>query len=421
MHKNENRPGYKKTKVGWIPEGWGVNALQDISKLITKGSTPTTYGFAWAEPSPDAIPFLRSECVSANGFIESGLQYISDAAHASLSRSEVKPEDILMTITGNVGRVIRFPTKFRRANINQHIARIRVNSAAARNEFVFQSLELPFYSKHYQSIVTGQAYPQISLVQVRETPIPFPGLPEQEAIAEVLECWDRGIRNLELKIVKKRRIKKGLMQQLLSGKRRLPGFGAECRMVNGECRIPKDWKTVRLGKISAIRKGQQLSRIDQTETGEYPVLNGGVEPLGYTDKWNTEGNTITISEGGNSCGFVNFNAEKFWCGGHCYALAEDESKAVKPYLFQVLKHKQIPIMRLRVGSGLPNIQKKALEHFEIAIPPLEEQRVIAKVLAAADGEIEALDRKLALWKDQKKYLLQNLVTGTIRLPAFVKE
>ena len=225
--KNKNRIGYKKTRVGWIPEEWRVLELQAVSGRITKGSTPTTYGFSWVEPTPEAVPFLRSECVSKEGFSEDGLQYISKDTNAFLERSQIKSGDLLMTITGNVGRVVIFPEQYKFANINQHIARIRVNSNATESIFVFQALQLSFYSKYYRRILTGQAYPQISLKQVRETPIPLPPLSEQEAIAGVLECWDKGIKNLELRIEKKRNIKKGLMQQLLSGKQRLPGFSGE--------------------------------------------------------------------------------------------------------------------------------------------------------------------------------------------------
>ena len=153
----------------------------------------------------------------------------------------------------------------------------------------------------------------------------------------------------------KHQIRKGLHQKL---------FSSQPHLLSSS----KSWKSVRLGQIVDINKGQQLNRLDQTFPGAYPVLNGGTEPLGYTDKWNTEKNTITISEGGNSCGFVNFNIERFWCGGHCYKLDEDAAEVHKLYLFQYLKYMQTSIMRLRVGSGLPNIQKKMLAQFEVLLP-----------------------------------------------------
>ncbi len=91
-------------------------------------------------------------------------------------------------------------------------------------------------------------------------------------------------------------------------------------MIKQKITIPKGWEVLTLGNLSMIKKGEQLNRLDLIEFGEYPALNGGISPSGYTDNWNMEANTITISEGGNSCGYVNFNKRRFWCGGHCYAI-----------------------------------------------------------------------------------------------------
>lgn len=92
-----------------------------------------------------------------------------------------------------------------------------------------------------------------------------------------------------------------------------------------EIRFPEfvhdgEWKIVELSKLTDIYKGEQLNRIELTDNGKYPCQNGGINASGYTDKYNCEENTITISEGGNSCGYVNFMSTKFWLGGHCYKL-----------------------------------------------------------------------------------------------------
>lgn len=124
-----------------------------------------------------------------------------------------------------------------------------------------------------------------------------------------------------------------------------------------ELRFPEfkndgEWEEVTLGYLSQIVKGEQLNRIELTETGKYPCQNGGINPSGYTDKFNTNENTITISEGGNSCGYINYMTSKFWLGGHCYKLVVNH-RIDKSYLYQALKFNEEDIMRLRVGSGLP--------------------------------------------------------------------
>lgn len=197
---------------------WELKRLSSVSTFITKGATPTTYGFNW---EAHGILFLRSECVSARGLDLSQSMFISEEAHRATKRSEVTGGDILITITGNVGRIVRLPSDFGQANINQHIARIRITQIGADPDFVFHQLSRPEYLKHFNAIVTGQAYPQISLQQVREAEVQFPEMREQQAIATVLSDMDAEIQTLESRLTKARAIKEGMMQNLLTGRVRL--------------------------------------------------------------------------------------------------------------------------------------------------------------------------------------------------------
>lgn len=195
-----------------------TSKLGDICAFITKGATPTTYGFKW---ETTGIPFLRSECVSDHGLDMGQSMFISAAANTALRRSQVADGDILMTITGYVGRVIRLEG-VGVANINQHIARIRVKDPAFDPGFVYHYLSQRPMREYYESIVTGQAYPQISLVQVRETEIPSLPIAEQRQIAAALDDADAELAALQSRLTKARDIKTGMMQQLLSGRTRLP-------------------------------------------------------------------------------------------------------------------------------------------------------------------------------------------------------
>jgi type I restriction enzyme S subunit len=164
----------------------------------------------------------------------------------------------------------------------------------------------------------------------------------------------------------------------------------------------------KLGEISTIQKGEQLNSDTLKMSGLFPALNGGINISGFTDKWNTEANTISISEGGNSCGYVNFNKEKFWSGGHCYTILEIDLRVDALYLFQALKYNELAIMRLRVGSGLPNIQKKNLNDFNIFIPNILEQKKIANFLTAIDEKINQQQSQIEKVSHYKKGLLQQM-------------
>ena len=138
-------------------------------------------------------------------------------------------------------------------------------------------------------------------------------------------------------------------------------------------------------------------------------MNGGVVPSGYYNEYNTEANTISISEGGNSCGYVQFNTLPFWSGGHCYTLCDIKSELINPkYLYHYLKYKEQNIMALRIGSGLPNIQKKALEQFGIKLPDMTMQNRIAIALDTITKKIDVENRIKKSYQVQKSYLLSNL-------------
>ncbi|WP_086334124.1 restriction endonuclease subunit S [Campylobacter vicugnae] len=167
-----------------------------------------------------------------------------------------------------------------------------------------------------------------------------------------------------------------------------------------------EWENNNLGEICKIIKGEQINKLSLLENGKYYVLNGGISPSGYINTYNTLENTISISEGGNSCGYVKFNIEKFWSGGHNYTLNELKTKTL--FLYSFLKAKQQKIMALRVGSGLPNIQKNTLSNISISIPNSEEQEKIGAFFSKLDKLISLHQSKFEKLQKIKKSCLQNL-------------
>lgn len=185
--------------------------------------------------------------------------------------------------------------------------------------------------------------------------------------------------------------------------------------------VPGGWESNKLGAICKIKKGIQFNRIELADAGMYPCINGGITPSGYSDLWNTEAETITISEGGNSCGFVNYLTSKFWSGGHCYSLLDLKKGLDRGFLYQALKGRESLIMDLRVGSGLPNIQQKAIKEFDLLVPESpDEQCQIARILSKVDEAISQTEQLITKYRRLKTGLMQDLLTkgidahGTIR-------
>lgn len=176
----------------------------------------------------------------------------------------------------------------------------------------------------------------------------------------------------------------------------------------------ENWGKISLEDVCLIKKGQQLNKLDLESAGDYPCINGGISPSGYTEKWNTKANTITISEGGNSCGFVNMLRTDFWSGGHCYSLLYMKDKVDNEFLYYALKGRESLIMDLRVGSGLPNIQQKAIKKFEFIYPKDKtEQTTIASILSKTDQAIAHTEALIVKYTRIKTGLMQDLLTKGI--------
>ena len=222
---------------------------------------------------------------------------------------------------------------------------------------------------------------------LRELVIKYPSVKEQEKIVSQLSLLDQRIAVQSKVIERYESLIKALYRHVMTEFR-------------GD--------SVRLGDVVQIQKGKQINSENLSSTGPYYVMNGGITPSGYYTQFNTEANTISISEGGNSCGYVQFNEKPFWSGGHCYSLLYPSTNVDYRFLYHTLKYYQDDIMALRIGSGLPNIQKKDIESFQIMIPSLDEQKRYASFFDALSSRRCMAEIVRTNYEIQKKYLIHNL-------------
>src|SRR6266446_1645245 len=238
----EVRPGYKQTEVGVIPDDWAACALGRSCELITKGTTPTSIGRNFTDTG---VTFLKAESLSEDGrTIPGKVAFIDVATHGILKRSQLREGDLLISIAGVLGRVGLVDEADLPANTNQALAIVRLgrNTQVTRG-FLFFCLRSSNTSKQIRDISVQAAQANISLQNVRDVLIPVPSSKsEQEAIAEALSDADALIESLQQLLAKKRRTRQGALQELLSGKRRLPGFSGE-------------WEVTRLGDIGSTFGG----------------------------------------------------------------------------------------------------------------------------------------------------------------------
>lgn len=387
MNGNEHiAQGYKSTSIGMIPATWEVRRLGDFSTFYS-GGTPKSDNALYYNGH---IPFIRSGEINR----DKTELFLSQEGLNNSSAKIVEEGDILYALYGaNSGQCSL--SKINGA-INQAILCIRPKA----DKYYIMSV-LQFNKEHYYNSYLQGGQGNLSCEIVSNYKIAVPPIEEQKKIAEILSEWDKAIE-LQTKLIGKLEMRKrALMQRLLTGRVRLNGYSV-------------DWENVRLEQIISLAKGEQYNKVLLQKDDKYPVINGGIIPSGYTDKYNSEANTITISEGGNSCGYVNLMTTRFWCGGHCYAVKEKDM-VHKLFLYQLLKYHEPIIMRLRVGSGLPNIQMRTLQKYRLRIPPFPEQANIASILITTDREIDLEKQRLSSLRTQKQGLMQQLLTGGKRI------
>ena len=248
-------------------------------------------------------------------------------------------------------------------------------------------LKSPSSRKSIVRLGAGAQHYNIGQENIKTLSFYFPNEIEQVKIANLLSKIDKRIQT-QIKIIDDyNSLKMGIYNWM---------FKENCA----------DYK---LKQLANIVKGDQINNNQLLSNGTYYMMNGGTLPSGYLDSYNVSENTISISEGGNSCGYVQFNKEHFWSGGHCYTIQNVNPLIVEnKYLYHYLKHKEKEIMNLRIGTGLPNIQKKDLENFTIFVPNLLIQRKNLALFEMLDEKICILNEELERLEKQKKYLLRNL-------------
>lgn len=372
-----------------IPDGWLLKKLNQISTFESGGTPSKGVDEFWVNGD---IKWLSAKYIDQDKII--GCDYITKQGLDNSSAKITNFGDIILVTRVSVGKIVFVEEEFA---VNQDLTIIKTDDT--NKKFLFYVLKNK--TKDIIDKSQGLAIKGITKEELSNIKVLVPPLPEQKKIAEILGTWDRAIEELTGLIAEKKELKRGLMQRLLTGTQRLPGG-------------TKPWKKIKLHDVAEISKGTQLNRLNMLEEG-FPVYNGGMTESGFTNEYNNDAYTIIISEGGNSCGFVNFIKTKFWAGGHCYTVICHDC-VNKSFLYQLLKYNENKLMNLRVGSGLPNIQQKALNKFSLLLPDdFTEQKAIADVLSKADSEIDLLNQQLNVLREQKRGLMQKLLTGEIRV------
>lgn len=434
----EMKSGYKMTEVGVIPEDWEVKTLGKLAcingRIGFRGYTVKDL----VRKGEGAIA-IGGKHISKNYLDLSDAEYISWKKYYESPEIMVKQGDIVLAQRGTLGKSALIKSDIGPATINPSL--VLINKIKCNNLYLIYNMQSSSVTDYILQINSQTSIPMISQKQIEGIKIAIAKLDcEQAAIATALSDVDSLISALTKKIEKKKAIKQGLMQQLLTGKKRLPGYEKNRESVQTEWgAIPKDWKTLSIGKCCSIKARigwQGLKKSEYLSSGEYVLvtgtdfLNGRIDwkSCVYVSKKRYEQDAniqivkhdILITKDG-TIGKVAFlddvpclgtlNSGIFVVRSHSEELDQCYlSKIFESFIFDAF------LESLVAGSTINHLYQKDFVHFNFPVPPtMSEQTAIANILSDCDSEIAALEEKRDKYKEIKQGMMQQLLTGKIRL------
>lgn len=404
------KPGYKKTPVGIIPEDWEVKRISDLGDVVT-GSTPKT---TISEYYNGNELFVSPVDIQGNTYVNQTEKTLTELG---IQQGRLVPKNsvLFVCIGSTIGKV---SISGKDLITNQQINSIVPNK---RTNFYFLFNILKQRAQRIKLLAANQAVPILNKSEFSKIKLPIPPLQEQKTIANCLSTWDSGIEKLTQLIQAKKLRKKGLMQQLLTGKKRLAGFDAE-------------WEEVYLGELAKFLTGKGLSKNQIDDKGKYSCVLYGELYTTYSEvikrvlsKTNSnEGRLskkydvlIPSSTTTNGLDLITSSClleENILLGGDIIIMRPKANRLNSiffSYMFSNTLKKEV--LKYTQGVTIIHLYGRDLKNIKIKLPQLEEQTAIAKILQAADREVEILEQKLSSLQKQKKGLMQVLLTGEKRL------
>lgn len=406
------KPGYKQTEIGVIPEDWEDEKLGELAKVCMCKRI-----FADQTTESGEIPFFK-----IGTFGKEADAYISRSLYEDFKHRFTFPQkgDVLISAAGTLGRSVIFDGKdayFQDSNI----VWLDIDKTKLCNEYLY----------HYYKVIQwasseGSTIARLYNGIICDTHIALPKVDEQEQIAGILSEMDKLIFTLEKQISKKKAIKQGAMQELLTGKKRLPGFSG-------------DWQNFNLMKHSRIkaRIGWQGLKKSEYLDGGYALLVTGTDFDNGRVQWDSchyvtrsryeqdrniqiQNNDILITKDGSlgKAALVQGLNKPATLNSGIFVIRPVQDAYDPIFVYYILSSFVFKdfLDKLSAGSTIIHLYQKDIGKFDFLLPPtVEEQKVIASVLSETDNEIALLEQKLGKYRQVKQGMMQQLLAGKIRL------
>ncbi|OZB43554.1 MAG: hypothetical protein B7X50_00385 [Alishewanella sp. 34-51-39] len=389
-----------------VPSGWALQDFNSLKIATIDGDRGKDYPKKEDYLQIGHALFLGADNIDNGTLSLNKTTFISKEKHESMRKGIVQEKDILLVMRGNgTGRSCIYENKDKSyaARINSGLVIIRAESEHTDVQFLQQLIVSPVIQKQFESFMFGSAQPQLTIQLLKSLRFPFPPLPEQKTIAKILSIWDKAITTTEKLLANSQQQKKALMQQLLTGKKRLLDK-------NGE-RFGGEWCERLLGDVSKITTGSS-NRQDSHMTGAYTFFDRS-EDIRTSDTYLFDCEAVIVPGEGQD--FIpKYFVGKFDLHQRTYAIM-DFAGCHGKFLFYAIHYFRSHFLSQAVGSTVKSLRLPMFQKMKLSLPTREEQQKIAAVLSTADQEITALRQMLDALKQEKKALMQQLLTGKRRV------
>lgn len=417
----EVKPGYKQTEVGVIPEEWDATKVQNASTNITVGFVGSMAHLFVRE----GVPLLRGQNILPQELDLTNLKFISYETHQLWKKSALLPDDIAIVRVGYPGTACLIPEGLGELNAASLVL-VRPNKAQLDSGYFTHVLNSTWGKGQVSSLLVGGAQQVFNTRTAADFVVPLPPVPEQRAIAGVMGDVDDLISSLGRVIAKKRDLKQAAMRELLTGHTRLPGFIGR-------------WEVKRLGEIGSTFGG--LTGKTKSDFGEGSaryitfmniMTNVVIDPdtfehvkMSRAEAQNEvikgdlffNGSSETPEEVG-MCAVLFDDVQNVFLNSFCFGFRfRDDAETDGLYLayfFRSSEGREL-LKSLAQGATRYNLSKTSLLKLKFPLPPLPEQTAIAAVLSDMDAELSALEQRLVKTRALKQGMMQELLTGRIRL------
>lgn len=413
---------YKPSGIEWlgsIPESWSVKRVKDIIVRIGSGVTPKGGSEVYVT---SGIPLLRSQNVYDDGLRIDDVSYIDEETNNKMKSSQLKPNDILINITGaSIGRTCTVPNSLPRANINQHIIFLRLNKKLV--PFISNYFKTNAVKEYINLVQAGTSKEALNMGQTLNVPIILPPLEEQISIAKYLDtktqAIDKKINLLSQKATYYKELRKSIINNAVC-----KGLDKNVKLKESDIyyinKIPEHWKTERIKDQFYIGRGRVIGQEALDENGGFPVYSSQTENngcLGYISTYDFDKDLLTWTTDGVNAGTVFRRNGKFNCTNVCGTLIPKRKNLDLNYVVYALQ--ESATHNKRIDTNGAKIMNNEMAVIHIAFPPLKEQTHIAAYLDDKTKKIDSIvaniNSQTNTLKELRKTLINDVVTGKIKV------